>query len=145
MGNPRKNKDKKKESASKTHETPRREEGATARAGEAEEPSTSQVEDAPVDAGVSGDDDGSTQQLSKPFTDQQDEQIAAFYGRYPMFYDMTHPDYKNKKKRDFVTKEFAQSLFPSGKCFLSFKYIFHRRVFLTSTCKISNENFQSVF
>ena len=95
-----------------------------------EEPSTSHVQDAPVDAGVSGDDDGSSQQLNKPFTDQQDEQIAAFYGRYPMFYDMTYPDYKNKKKRDFVTQQFAQSLFPSGKCFLSFKYIFHRRFFL---------------
>ena len=152
MGNPRKNKDKKNkdkakdnEPASKTRETPRTEEGATAMAGEAEEPSTSQVQDVPVDAGVSGDDDGSTQQLSNPFTAQQDEQIAAFYRRYPMFYDMSHPDYKNKKKRDFVTKQFAQSLFPSGKCFLSFKYIFHRRVSLTSTCKISNENFQSVF
>ena len=141
MGNPRKNKDKKNEEpASKARETPRREE-ATVRAGEGEELSTSQVEDAPVHAGVSGDDDGSTQQLSKPFTDQQDEQIAAFYGRHPMFYDVTHPDYKNKKKRDFVTKEFAQSLFPSGKCFLSFKYIFHKRVSLTSTCQISNENF----
>ena len=65
MGNPRKTKDKKnKEPASKTRETPRREEGTTARAGEAEEPSTSNVQDAPVNAGVSGDDDGSTQQLS---------------------------------------------------------------------------------
>ena len=150
MGNPRKNKDKKNEDkakdnepASKTSDTQRTEEGATTRAGEADEPSTSQVEDAPVE--MSGDDDGSTQQLSKPFTDQQDEQIAAFYGRYPMFYDMAHPDYKNKKHRDFVTKQFAQSLFPSGKCFLSFKYIFHRRVSLTITCKISNENFKSVF
>ena len=149
MGNPRKNKDKKNkdkakdnEPASKTRDTQRTEEGAMARAGEADEPSTSQVEDAPVE--MSGDDDGSTQQLSKPFTDQQDEQITAFYSRYPMFYDMAHPDYKNKK-RDFVTKQFAQSLFPSCKCFLSFKYIFHRRVSLTSTCKISNENFQSVF
>ena len=45
-GNPRKNKDKKnKEPASKTCETPRREEGATARACEAEESSTSQVKD----------------------------------------------------------------------------------------------------
>ena len=113
MGNPRKNKDKKKEPASKARETLRREED-TVRAIEGEEPSTSRVEDAPVHAGVSGDDDGLTQQLTKPFTDQQDEQIAAFYGRHPMFYDMTHPDYKNKK-RDFVTKQFAQSLFPSGK------------------------------
>ena len=152
MGNPRKNKDKKNkdkamdnEPASKTRATPRTEEGATARAGEAEEPSTSQMEDAPVDVGVSGDDDGSTQQLSSLFTAQQDEQIAAFYWRYPMFYDMAHPDYKNRKKRDFMTKQFAQSLFPSGKCFLSFKYIFHKRVSLTSTCQISSENFQSVF
>ena len=64
---------------------PRREESTTVRAGEEEQPSTSQAEDAPVDAGVSGDDDGSTQQLSNPFTAQQDEQIAVFYGRYPMF------------------------------------------------------------
>ena len=152
MGNPRKNKDKKNEdkakdneAASKTRATPRKEESAMARAGAEEQPSTSQVEDAPVDAGVSGDDDGSTQQLSNPFTAQQDEQIAAFYGRYPMFYDMAHPDYKNKKKRDFLTKQFAQSLFTSGTCFWSFKYIFHKRVSLTSTCKISSENFQSVF
>ena len=103
------------------------------------------MDDGPFDAGVSGDDDGSTPQLNDPFTAQQDEQIAAFYGRYPMFYDMTHPDYKNKKKRDFVTKQFAQSMFTSGKCFWSFKYIFHKRVSLTSTCKISSENFQSVF
>ena len=31
-------------------------------------------------------------------------QIAAFYAQHPMFYDKTHPDYKNKKKRDFLTK-----------------------------------------
>ena len=79
MGNPRKNKDKKNkdkskdnEPASKTRDTRRTEEGATARADEGDEPSTSQVEDAPVE--MSGDDDGSTQQLlNKPFTDQQDE------------------------------------------------------------------------
>ena len=113
--------------------------------GEAERPSTSQVEDALVDAGVSGDDNGSTQQLSSPFTAQQDEQIAAFYGRYPMFYDMAHPDYKNKKKRDFVTKQFAQSLFPNDKCFCHSNIFFIRGVSLTNTCKISSENFQSVF
>ena len=151
MGNPRKNKDKKNkdkakdnEPASKTRDTQGTEEGATARTDEADEPSTSQRVDAPVE--MSGDDDGSTQQLlNKPFTDQQDEQIAAFYGRNPVFYDMAHPDYKSKKLRDVLTKQFAQSLFPSGKCFLSFKYIFHRRVLLTITCKISNENFKSVF
>ena len=40
-----------------------------ARAGKADEPSTSQEHEDPVDAGVSGD-DTSTQQLNKPFTDQ---------------------------------------------------------------------------
>ena len=103
------------------------------------------MEESPVDAGVSGDDDGSAQQLSNPFTPQQDEQIAAFFGKYPLFYDMAHLDYKNKKKRELLIVHFSQSLFPSGKCFLSFKYIFHKRVSLTSTCKISCENFQSVF
>ena len=151
MGNPRKNKDKKNkdkakdnEPASKTRDTQGTEGDATARTDEADELSTSQRENAPVE--MSGDDDGSTQQLlNKPFTDQQDEQIAAFYGRNPMFYDMAHTDYNNKKRRDFLTKQFTQSLFPSGKCFLSFKYIFHRKVSLTITCKISNENFKSVF
>ena len=110
MGNPRKNKYKKNkdkakdnEPASKTRDTQGTEEGTTARTDEANEPSTSQRVDAPVE--MSGDDDGSTQQLlNKPFTDQQDEQIAAFYGRNPMFHDMAHPDYKNKKLRDFLTK-----------------------------------------
>ena len=152
MGNPRKTKDNKNkdkakgnEPASKTCAMLRKEENATARAGEEEEAPTSQVEEFSVDAGVSGDDDGSAQQLSNPFTAQQDKQIAAFFWRHPLFYDMAHPDYKNKKKRDFLTKQFIQSLFKSGKCFLSFKYIFHKRVSLTSTCKLSSENFQSVF
>ena len=114
----------------KARETSRREEGDTARAGEADEPSTSQEPEDPVDAGVSGDDDTLTQQLNKPFTDQQDKLIAAFFPKHPMFYDRTHPDYKNKKKRDFLTKQFAQSMFTSGKCVLSFKYIFHRILFL---------------
>ena len=126
MGQPKRTKGKN----AKARETSRREEGDMARAGEADEPSTSQEHEDPVDAGVSGDDDTSTQQLSKPFTDQQDKQIAAFFAKHPMFYDRTHPDYKNKKKRDFLTKQFAQSMFTSGKCLLSFKYIFHRILFL---------------
>ena len=67
MGNPRKNKDKKNkdkakdnEPAIKTRDTQRTEDCATARAGEADEPSTNQVEDAPVE--MSGDDNGLTQQ-----------------------------------------------------------------------------------
>ena len=126
MGQPKRTKDKN----AKARETSRQEEGDTARAGEADEPSTSQEHEDPVDAGVSGDDDTSTKQLNKPFTDQQDKQIAAFFAKHPMFYDRTHPDYKNKKKRDFLTKQFAQSMFTSGKCVLSFKYIFHRILFL---------------
>ena len=99
------------------------------RAGEADEPSTSQEFEDKFDAGFSGDEDTSTLQLSKPFTDQQDKQIAAFFAEHPMFYDKTNPDYKNHKKRDFLTKQFAQSMFTSGKCVLSFKYILHRILF----------------
>ena len=123
MGQPKKTKGK----SAKAGETSTRD---TARAGEADEPSTSQEHEDPVDAGVSGDEDTSTPQLNKPFTDQQGKQIAAFFAQHPMFYDKTHLDYKNKKKRDFLTKQFAQSMFTSGKCVLSFKYILHRILFL---------------
>ena len=123
MGQPKRTKGKN----AKARETSRREECDMARA---DEPSTSQEHEDPVDAGVSGDDDTLTQQLNKPFTDQQNKQITAFFAKHPMFYDRTHPDYKNKKKRDFLTKQFAQSMFTSGKCVLSFKYIFHRILFL---------------
>ena len=119
-----------KDKNAKACETSRREEGDTARSGEADEPSTSQEHEDPVNAGVSGDDDTSTQQLNKPFTDQQDKLIAAFFAKHPMFYNRTHLDYKNKKKRDFFTKDFAQSMFTSDKCVVSFKYIFHRILFL---------------
>ena len=43
---------------------------------------------------------------------------------------MTHPDYKNKKKRNILIKQFAQSMFASGKCVLSFKYNLETIVFL---------------
>ena len=140
-----KNKDKAKDNkpASKARTSLSKEQSATARAGEEEAPSTSQREYlAQGDAGVSGDDDGSAQQLTSPFTAQQDEQIAAFFGKHQLFYDMAHCDYKNKRKREHLVLEFAQALFPSGKCFLSFQYIFHKRVSSTSSCKISCENFK---
>ena len=121
---------KQKGKSGKARETSRREEPDTARAGEADEPSTSQEPEDPFDEGNSGDEDTSTPQLSKPFTDRQDKQIAAFFGQHPCFYDKTHPDYKNKKKRDALIKQFAQSMFMSGKCVLSFKYILHTIVFL---------------
>ena len=97
------------------------------------------------DAPVTGDDDGSMQQLTSPFTTQQDEQIAAFFEEHKLFYDMAHGDYENKKKRDHLVLQFAQSLFPSGKCILSLQYIFHKRVSSTNSCKISCENFLSFY
>ena len=120
---------KPKGKSDKPHETARREEPDTARAGEGDEPSTSQEAQDPFHEG-SGDEDTPTPQLSKPFTDGQDKEIAAFFGQHPCFYDQTHPDYKNKKKRDALIKQFAQSMFASGKCVLSFKYILHKIVFL---------------
>ena len=41
-----------------------------------------------------------------------------------MFYDMGHPDYKNKKLRDVLSKQFAQFSFPSGKCFFVIQIYF---------------------
>ena len=116
---------KQKGKSGKPRETARREEPETVRAGEADEPSTSQEpgED-------SGDEDTATPKLSKPFTNRQDMQIAAFFGQHPCFYDMSHPDYKNKKKRNILIKQFAQSMFTSGKCVLSFKFNFAPIVFL---------------
>ena len=109
-----KKKDKDKETASKTCTSSRKEQSATA-GDEEEEASTSQRDElVEGDAAVTGDDDGSTQPLTSPFTAQQDEQFAAFFKKHKLFYDMGHGDYKNKKKRDHLVLRFAQSLFPSG-------------------------------
>ena len=126
------------EPSSRTCASPRKEQSATARAGEEEEATISQREGlAQGNAGANGDDDGSAQQLTSQFTSQQDEQIAAFFGKHQLFYDMAHCDYKNKRKRELLVLQFAQSLFPSGKCFiLSFQYIFYKRVSLTSVAKL---------
>ena len=115
---------KQKAKSRKTRETARREEPETARAGEGDEPSTSQErgED-------SGNEDTARPKLSKPFTNEQDKQIAAFFGQHPSFYDMSHPDYKNKK-RNVLIQQFAQSMFTSGKCVLSFNLNFALIVFL---------------
>ena len=83
---------------------------------EEEEAATSQREDlVQGDAGASGDDDGSAQQLTIPFT-AQDKQTAAFFGKHQMFY-MAHPDYKNKRRSELLVLQLAQSLFPSGQYF----------------------------
>ena len=36
--------------------------------------------------------------------------IANFYEEHPMFYDLGHPDYKNKVKKDAALKTFADSV-----------------------------------
>ena len=115
---------KQKGKSGKPRETARREEPETARAVEADEPSTSQEpgEDC-------GDEDTATPKLSKP-SNRQDKQIVAFFGQHPCLYDMSHPDYKNKKKRNVLIKQFAQSMFTSGKCVLSFNFNFAPIVFL---------------
>ena len=112
-----------KSKSGKTRET-KREEPATARAGVADEPSTSQ------ERADSADEDTRRTELSKPFTNEQDKQIAAFFGHHPCFYDMSHPDYKNKKKRRGLILQFAQSMFTSGKCVLLFIFNVEPIVFL---------------
>ena len=114
---------KQKAKSGKTRET-RREEPETARAGGGNEPSTSQERE------DSGDEDTGRPELSKPFTNEQDKQIAVFFGQHPCFYDMSHPDYKNKKKRSGLILQFAQSMFTSGKCVLSFIFNVTLIVFL---------------
>ena len=116
---------KHKAKSGKSREAGRREEPETARAGEGDEPSPSQGP-----GQDSGDEDTARPKLSKPFTIEQDKQIAAFFGQHPCFYDMSHPDYKNKKKRTILIQQFAQSMFTSGKCVLSFNFNFALIAFL---------------
>ena len=73
---------KQKPKSGKPRET-RREAPATASAGGAG-PSTSQ------EHADSDDEDTGRPELSKPFTNEQDRQIAAFFGQHPCFYDMSH-------------------------------------------------------
>ena len=90
MGQGKKEGKKAKGKSGKPRETARREEPETARAGEGDEPSTSQeARDALAEGSVEDD------HQSKTFTDAQDKDIAAFFGQHPCFYDQTHPDYKN--------------------------------------------------
>ena len=58
-----------------------------------------------------------------------------------VFTTCPHPDYKNKKKRNVLIKQFAQSMFMSGKCVLSFNFNFAPIVFLLVKLNESrNEN-----
>ena len=110
---------KHKAKSGKSREAAGREEPETARAGGGDEPSPSQVP-----RQDSGDEETARPQLSQPFTNEQDRQIAAFFSQHPCFYDMSHPDYKNKEKRTILVKQFAQSMFTSGKCVLAFNFNF---------------------
>ena len=116
---------KHKAKSGKSREAARREEPETARAGEGDERSPSQGP-----GQHSGNEDTARPKLSKLFTNEQDRQIAAFFGQHPCFYDMSHPDYKNKKKRTILIQQFAQSMFTSGKCVLSFNFNFALIAFL---------------
>ena len=71
---------KQKGKSGKQRETARREEPETARAGEGDEPSTSQEpgED-------SGDEDTATPKLSKPFTNRQDKGDRSVLWPIPVF------------------------------------------------------------
>ena len=73
-----------------------------------------------------------TQALRSLLTAEQDEQIAAFFEEHKLFYDMADGDYTNKKKREHLVLQLAQSLFPSGKCIFSLRYIFHKASLFTS-------------
>ena len=125
---------KQKGKSGKPRATTTREGPETARAGVADEPSTSQhrAEDPfSQDVENTGDEeDTATSKTSKTFSNHQDRQIAAFFGQHACFYDMTHPDYKNKKRRRSLIMQFAQSMFASGKCVLSLKYNVETIVFL---------------
>ena len=93
---------KQKGKSGKSREAARREEPETARVGGGDEPSPSQVP-----GQDSGDEETARPKLSKPFTNEQDRQIAAFFSQHPCFYDMSHSDYKNKKKRTILVKQFT--------------------------------------
>ncbi|XP_066280112.1 uncharacterized protein [Branchiostoma lanceolatum] len=45
-----------------------------------------------------------------PISEDQDEMIAAFIESHPAYYDMTHPDYKNKGKKSAWLKEEALAI-----------------------------------
>ena len=103
---------KQKHKSGKPRET-RREEPATGSAGVAGPSGIQEHAD-------SGDENTVRPELSKPFTNEQDKQIAAFFSNHPCFYDMSHKDYKNKNKRRGLVLQFTESMFTSGKCVLSF-------------------------
>ena len=39
-----------------------------------------------------------------------ERRIATFYEEHPMYYDLAHPDYKNRQKRDAALKCFGESV-----------------------------------
>ena len=76
-----------------------------------------------VGEAAESDTESTTQQLDAPFTEQQDDLIAQFFEDHKYYYDMTEPDYKNKRKREHMLVDFARTLgFTTGKCISSTKF-----------------------
>ena len=121
----------KKDGKTKSRTSPRKQK--TARDAEPEEESQersqeqsqeqSQEPDELPEGDAAGDGE-KTEKLGTVWTPEQDEQIAAFFEDNTLFYDMSDSEYKNKKKRETLLLELARTMFQSGKCKFSFKFIF---------------------
>ena len=116
-----------KDGKTKSRASPRKQK--TARDAEPEEESQeqSQEQSQEPDELPEGDAAGDGEKTEKPgtvWTPEQDAQIAAFFEDNTLFYDMSDSEYKNKKKRENLLLELARTMFQSGKCKFSFKFIF---------------------
>ena len=114
----------KKDGPPKSHTSPRKQKPA--RDAEAEEESQEQSEqrDELAEGDATGDGEKTEKQVGTVWTPEQDEQIAAFFEDNPLFYDMANSEYKNKKKRENLLLDLARTMFQSGKCKFSLKFIF---------------------
>ena len=124
---------KDKDGTTKTRTSPRKQQSATGGAEEeeqsqeqSEEQSQQRDESAEGDGGVAAGDGEKTEKqiVGTLWIAEQDEQIAAFFKEHTLFYDMSHAEYKNKKKQEHLLLEFARTMFPSDKCNFSLKVIF---------------------
>ena len=118
----------KKDCKTKSRTSPRKQK--TARDAEAEEESQEQSQepseqrDELAKGDAAGDGEKTEKQVGTVWTPKQDEQIAAFFKDNTLFYDMANSEYKNKKKRENLLLDLAQTMFQSGKCKFLLKFIF---------------------
>ena len=121
----------KKDCKTKSRTSPRKQK--TARDAEPEEDSQEQSQEQsqelsePRDELAEGDaagDGEKTEKVGTVWTPEQDEQIAAFFEDNTLFYDMVNSEYKNKKKRENLLLDLAWTMFLSGKCKFSLKFLF---------------------